>query len=261
MQNTRHEESFMPKGKVGSPEWIEHIFELYQSNPREASNIISSVVNEDTLTGLLNVRGLNNTLSNLEESPLGMFYFDLTGFGETNNTLGHDAGDQQLIQFADKLRYFGEVLNGTFRTRVEDRRKRKRKSTYDRRDNLNLRDVVKQLGEATFARKGGDEFFAILPGVSDYETLEKIGFRAARDIIHSRDCPQTSIGGSLYIPGQGTIDEAIHRSDIAMYAAKEFTKDSEGNSLTEEGTSFAIDRQDRGLKIYQPKDLKQLVSE
>lgn len=86
----------------------------------------------DSLTGLYNRRALTEHLTRAaaharrHETPLSVLMIDLNRFKQTNDTYGHDAGDQVLCTVADCMR---EELRGA--------------------------DV--------YGRWGGDEFLAVLP--------------------------------------------------------------------------------------------------
>ncbi|WP_373498053.1 diguanylate cyclase domain-containing protein [Desulfococcus sp.] len=119
----------------------------------------------------------------------GLMFIDLDGFKSVNDTLGHDAGDEVLVQVAGRLNHC-------------------------------LRD------SDTVARMGGDEFTAILPAVdspvSAHRVAKKI-IEALNQPFHvSGHAPQVgaSIGISLY-PEDGTeLDILLKKADKAMYQAK-----------------------------------------
>jgi diguanylate cyclase (GGDEF)-like protein/PAS domain S-box-containing protein len=94
----------------------------------------------DPLTGCHNRRFLQETLHRLDQdaAPIGVIVIDVDHFKDTNDRLGHDAGDRLLVQL-------GRFL--TQQVRVED-------------------PVV---------RTGGDEFAILLPGLDLSGTLEVVG--------------------------------------------------------------------------------------
>ena len=62
---------------------------------------------QDTLTGLLNRAGLEDVVSGRVEgtsSGATLFYIDLDGFKTINDTLGHAAGDQLLVEVSQLMR-------------------------------------------------------------------------------------------------------------------------------------------------------------
>jgi len=149
----------------------------------------------DTLTGLPN-RAMFSKLMQYElmqahrpSGPLSLLFLDLDHFKYINDTMGHDVGDQLLIQVAQRL------------------------STCLRR-----KDVV--------ARMGGDEFVVLL---SDQETNEYAGTVAKKilhviaqpfQIQEHEFWVTVSIGISIY-PQDGKDEQTLMKNaDAAMYQAK-----------------------------------------
>lgn len=69
----------------------------------------------DQLTGLFNRKGfydlLEKKLSNINYSKIGFIIFDLDFFKSLNDTYGHLAGDEVLIEFAQLIKeFFGNSL-------------------------------------------------------------------------------------------------------------------------------------------------------
>ncbi|MEU4552633.1 putative bifunctional diguanylate cyclase/phosphodiesterase [Micromonospora violae] len=147
----------------------------------------------DALTGLANRRHLldegTEQLSNRHaDGVTALVLIDLNHFKEVNDTLGHAAGDQVLVQVADRLR---EAAQST--------------------------DLV--------ARLGGDEFAVLLrglpaPAVAAHraETL-----LAALHEPFELDGMRISVeasGGISAAPSNGGMAELLRRADVAMYQAK-----------------------------------------
>ena len=115
--------------------------------------------------------------------------FDLDGFKQVNDTIGHEAGDALLVGFAQLLRL-----------------------------NVLGRDVV--------GRLGGDEFVVILPRLSRSQGAVAIAERiledAANPVVHGvhRLSVATSIGIALAHPVGDSREAVLHRADQAMYQAK-----------------------------------------
>jgi diguanylate cyclase (GGDEF)-like protein len=114
---------------------------------------------------------------------------DLDDFKRVNDEWGHDAGDELLQQFAERVR---EAL------REDD----------------------------TFARLGGDEFAVLLPGVRDRQQAAAVAGNLARVIsapfqLRCGPRPITcSVGGSLF-PADGTQpDLLLKAADRALYRVK-----------------------------------------
>ena len=150
----------------------------------------------DPLTGAGNRRAMQSELLaategvNPNNDPHALALLDLDHFKEVNDRLGHDAGDQKLVEFADLIR-----------------------------------EVVRR-GDRVF-RFGGEEFVVLLPG-ADRAGLEiaanKI-LEATRERLSGPDGPLTvSIGGAVLEPGH-TPDQGLARADAALYRAKEQGRD------------------------------------
>lgn len=66
---------------------------------------------EDSLTGLFNRNKFNREMRDsayIEAPRLGVAYFDINGLKETNDSLGHRAGDEPICRSADHIREFFE---------------------------------------------------------------------------------------------------------------------------------------------------------
>ncbi|MCK4177651.1 GGDEF domain-containing protein [Aciditerrimonas ferrireducens] len=76
----------------------------------EAEQRLAWEATHDTLTSLVNRRGVLDELSTWSTEPVtsepgvGVVIADLDGFKEVNDTLGHDRGDQVLVEVAERLR-------------------------------------------------------------------------------------------------------------------------------------------------------------
>jgi two-component system cell cycle response regulator len=102
---------------------------------------LASAALTDSLTGLGNHRAFQEDLARdlrrqaRARGPLALIMLDLNGLKAVNDAHGHQAGD-------DRLRVLADALSETFRD-----------------------------GDCAY-RVGGDEFAAILPGVSGWAALE-----------------------------------------------------------------------------------------
>jgi diguanylate cyclase (GGDEF)-like protein len=143
----------------------------------------------DHLTGLTNRREFLDQLSNVlrHDEQCVLLFCDLDGFKSVNDRLGHDAGDELLIEVARRLRAC-----------------------------VRLGDVV--------SRFGGDEFLILLrdqmPSAAT-AVCNRIADALSRSIL-LRD-EQVSIRASVGIAiatGEVDADALIRRADRAMYEAK-----------------------------------------
>lgn len=143
----------------------------------------------DSLTGLLNRVGLSEWFLNLPPTALGVMFIDLDRFKEVNDRLGHGAGDELLVQVAQRL--------------AEE---------VSQRPNI-------------LVRLGGDEFLIVLPGCSLRDllaiadtillTLEKPFVLAAGQAYISASI------GTANSEGQTDLEQLITDADDAMYRAKQ----------------------------------------
>lgn len=163
--------------------------DLAASNQR-----LERLANYDVLTGLPNrahfYKHLNEAILQAKpESGLALFFIDLDGFKLINDSLGHAAGDQLLLQAAQRL------------TKC-----------------LRRSDLV--------ARLGGDEFTIILedlisPGVA-IKIAEKVLHHLRQPVaIFGQEFKVTASIGIAYYPYHAKDAESLVKlADIAMYQAK-----------------------------------------
>jgi diguanylate cyclase (GGDEF)-like protein len=160
----------------------------------------------DALTGLANRLAfrerLDRKLLQLQGAgrQLALLFADIDDFKRINDTLGHDAGDEVLVQFANRIR-----------------------------------DVVSRLGgeEASIARFGGDEFVVLVEsGVTEGHgsDIRSIASRLAEALVVELGRPillqdrqtflGTSIGVTLFPDDASGASALLKNGDIAMYQAK-----------------------------------------
>jgi diguanylate cyclase (GGDEF)-like protein/PAS domain S-box-containing protein len=125
-----------------------------------------------------------------DQNIMAVCYLDLDGFKPINDTLGHQAGDEVLIEIATRI-------SKTIR------------------------------GGDTVARLGGDEFVVLLLGLSRGEecvvTLERLLVAIAEPFIvkNKSVSVSASIGVSIYPLDEEDPDTLLRHADQAMYVAKQ----------------------------------------
>lgn len=161
-------------------------------------------VRTDTLTGLGNRGGMQVDLDALfgqvdEGRPAALYLFDLNGFKRYNDTFGHPAGDELLVQLG--------------------------------------RALQQAVGEdGSVYRIGGDEFCTLL--TCEESRFDMVAERAARALTaHDRGVDVASSWGGVRIPTEATDASAVLQlADVRMYAQKEsrrVTRDTVASSLVE----------------------------
>lgn len=170
---------------------VDRLMDMVRSRKRERE--LRDEVNRDFLTGLLNRRGLQMAVDSLSKAdlPYAVYLFDLDNLDKTNDTCGHEIGDQVIQSFASLLRR---------RTRMGD----------------------------ILCRYGGDEFVAILQHLGDGEAALRKGQRicdAFRDSL-GNDALKTActVGIALCGENERPSMSLIERADRAMYQAKQNNK-------------------------------------
>ncbi|WP_375488687.1 putative bifunctional diguanylate cyclase/phosphodiesterase [uncultured Jatrophihabitans sp.] len=191
----------------------------------------------DNLTHLPNRSTLNYELGQAfathvrEGSPFGLLLIDLDDFKAVNDTLGHQMGDELLVQFAERLR--GSIRVG---------------------------DIA--------ARLGGDEF-AVMVFDADSEQVYAVARRICDGVSGPVTLGGLTVEVDLSVgiavgPGDATDPAALLRlADVAMYRAKAqrtviemYSPEHDDNTASRLGLvgdlRRAIDRDELEL-YYQPK--------
>lgn len=193
----------------------------------------------DPLTGLVNRAAFNRLLEDAiaradqaDAAMLTLALFDLDHLKETNDTVGHDAGDLLLRTVADRL--------------------------------------VSALGaDVVVARLGGDEFAAIVEDSSEKPMEDRLRFalRMLREPVVEEsmtlDCQATAGIATYPQDGRGAHD-LLKTADLALYAGKASARGElsrfrpEMRASMQRRTSMLsvarmIARDDRLLPFYQPK--------
>lgn len=181
------------------------------SERKAAERKLTQQAQFDALTGLPNRTLFMDRLraallrARRGKEPLALLFLDLDGFKAINDTLGHRAGDELLVQFAQRL---------ATTVRATD----------------------------TVARLAGDEFTVVLeklnqPAADAQAVAHKIIAAASRPFVleGQRASISASVGLVLHYPGQMTASDAaiasemtdlLHRADAQMYAAKQAGKNT-----------------------------------
>jgi diguanylate cyclase (GGDEF)-like protein/PAS domain S-box-containing protein len=175
-----------------------HIAETIERKQKDDQ--IQSLAYIDSLTGLPNRflfdDRLDNALSLAERhrTPLAVLFVDLDRFKEVNDTLGHSVGD-------GVLRLVSSRLAGCLRE------------------------------SDTLARRGGDEFLAILPDTDQRGAAlvaQKLvdALRTPLDAAGSEVLVTASVGVAMFPDNGGDRETLLKAADLAMYGAKETGRDT-----------------------------------
>jgi predicted signal transduction protein with EAL and GGDEF domain/DNA-binding NarL/FixJ family response regulator len=181
---------------------------------RQAEDRIRQLAHFDALTGLPNRRQLIWRVERAIESArrggheVGLLLIDLDRFKVINDTLGHAAGDELLIEVGRRLRscvrHSDQIMEGVL-------------------EGLGNRS---HRGLEAVGRLGGDEFVALLPEVADERDAERVADRvldALREpiFVGGQECFVTaSVGIAIYPRDGQSMADLLRNSDVAMYAVK-----------------------------------------
>lgn len=194
----------------GSKLWVEHGVGLLRdedggplsfvcqyvdvTSSRQVREDLAYLADHDPLTQLLTRRVLVEGLQRFQALPsrhgecLGILFVDVDHLKQVNDTYGHAAGDELLVQIARRV------------------------CDSARRDDL-------------VARLGGDEFVVVLPGmhaVADAERVAAKIHQSLQDPITVAEGPidaRVSIGVAVADPAE-PVETLLHKGDRALYAAK-----------------------------------------
>ncbi len=181
---------------------------------RQAEDKIKQLANFDSLTGLPNRRQLIWRAERALEQARRMNHqcalllIDLDRFKIINDTLGHGAGDELLVEVGRRLRacvrHSDQVMEGTL-------------ETAGVRSHRSLEAV---------GRLGGDEFVALLPEVQSDQDAERVAQRVLESLrepifVSGQECFVTASVGMAIFPRDGnTVVDLLRNSDVAMYSVK-----------------------------------------
>jgi diguanylate cyclase (GGDEF)-like protein/PAS domain S-box-containing protein len=163
---------------------------------RQAEETIRELSLVDDLTGLRNRRGflvlgeLQLSLAQRLGRTVMLYFADVDGLKQINDTLGHEEGDRALTDIA-------EILRATFRET----------------------DII--------ARLGGDEFVVLALEAQDVDTATSVARFEEHVSQYNRSARRpyrlaASMGVAQREPGSGeSLAELLHRADTEMYRIKQ----------------------------------------
>jgi diguanylate cyclase (GGDEF)-like protein/PAS domain S-box-containing protein len=165
------------------------------SRRKQAEEALLRMANHDALTGLPNRMLLQDRLAQAivqaqrSKSQVGVMFIDLDRFKHVNDSLGHEAGDQLIIEIARRL---GRSL------RAGD----------------------------TVARQGGDEFVVVLPDLAGADDAALVAQKVLDHLFQplvlcgQEVFPTGSIGIAMYPRDGQDSPSLLKAADSAMYHAK-----------------------------------------
>jgi Amt family ammonium transporter len=177
-------------------------FHIEAARRQNAMDELYKLANYDSLTNLVNRRYFyditSKAISRTKRSgkKVGLLFLDLDGFKKVNDTLGHEAGDELLIQVAER---------GLGIIRESD----------------------------VFGRIGGDEFCIVVENFESEKDLSQLAKKIIKSLSATYTLRPAkanigvSIGISVYDGASGetmTADDLVKMADKAMYKIKTGTK-------------------------------------
>lgn len=177
--------------------------QAYQTIMQLHDDDIRQMAYYDMLTGLPNRWSFKTNLERLltragkDKQRVGLLYIDLDNFKQVNDQYGHEAGDQLLLKFSERL---WEAIRPT-----------------DQLFNPQTENV---------ARLAGDEFVLLLPNIKEPLDASTVATRILSifdggfkvdDMTHM---VYASIGIAVYPDDATEPSDLLHHADAAMYDAK-----------------------------------------
>jgi len=165
------------------------------SERKHAETVIWNQANFDSLTGLPNrnllLQKLEHEIRSCDRSnqSLALMYLDLDRFKDVNDSLGHEMGDQLLIEISQRLQ-----------------------------------KIVREID--TVSRLGGDEFAIILGNIDDQLAVQPVcqelldSLSRPYQLDNEKVFLTASIGVTFYPQDAKNIEALQRNADQAMYAAK-----------------------------------------
>lgn len=166
----------------------EYISSRFNQSLQELSTKLELAATTDPLTGLLNRRGLQQHLEDMEWPSPAILLLDIDHFKRINDEFGHKYGDAYLIMFSNTLEAFFASRN------------------------------------SLISRWGGEEFLVVVDEVGNLKSLaEELRESLQQVTLNTKDDQQVSatvsIGGTQVQAGESIL-KAIGRSDRGLYTAK-----------------------------------------
>lgn len=210
-----------------------------QKELKEQKEILHHQAHHDALTGLPNRLLFNDRLRQLikqaqrHSTQLAVLFIDLDHFKEINDSMGHDVGDQLLIEVSKRLK-----------------------------------SVIRQTD--TLARLGGDEFTVILDQIHNADAVVDITrllidvMSAPIELSGQSFYVTLSVGVAIFPDDGISAEELLRNADAAMYQSKDEGRNTYQfytQTMTEKAferiameTNFrkALDR-DEFVVFYQPQ--------
>ncbi len=144
----------------------------------------------DEQTGVANRTGLRLGWERLRAvgRPIGVIFFDLDDFKQVNDSFGHVAGDEVLVEIGRRLRSFARV-------------------------------------DEVVARFGGDEFVVLLslasPSDQEPAAVARLREEICRPVLHGAGVWNARVSGGYVEAADGeSLEAAVSRADRSMYAEK-----------------------------------------
>jgi len=162
---------------------------------KKAEEKLKHMANHDPLTGLATRRLGMEEISFIfaqakrDKKKAAVLFIDLDGFKTVNDTFGHVAGDQLLIEIAGRLKHCVREV-----------------------------DIV--------ARLGGDEFMVVLSGIENRENIASVAQNLVETLARPYTVGDentiigASIGIAVYPDQDQSPDKLLQLADVAMYKVK-----------------------------------------
>lgn len=189
------ETAWIVTSEEGAPLYVEGMV-MDITSSIAAQHRLRDLAERDQLTGLANRTKLRDALEkaavaarNNEAGP-ALIYLDLDRFKTVNDSFGHAAGDELLVQIGHRIR-----------------------------------DIIGDQG--LIARMGGDEFAILLTAPDRIASIDSLAIRlitSINQVVQLANGNRATVGASIGIaswhPDDTGIDQIKRRADMAMYHAK-----------------------------------------